>query len=167
VNLCVSVCRRETLLRAGLFDPAQRRVEDIDLWLRIVRQGGRIAYQRRVLGNYRRHAGNLSANQVADLEAYLTVLAKASRDPLLTTAQREILERQCVVERTTLELQKGKRAFLEGDDAAAANHLARANAQRKSLKLALVVMLLRMAPGFMRALYRWRDRHVYKLKTQS
>jgi len=28
-------------------------------------------------------------------------------------------------------------------------------------------MLLRVAPGFLRALYRWRDRQVYKLKTQA
>jgi hypothetical protein len=26
---------------------------------------------------------------------------------------------------------------------------------------------LRVAPGLLRALYQWRDRHVYKLKTQS
>jgi hypothetical protein len=35
------------------------------------------------------------------------------------------------------------------------------------LKLAAVLMLLRVAPGLLRALYQWRDRHVYKLKTQS
>jgi hypothetical protein len=29
------------------------------------------------------------------------------------------------------------------------------------------MMLLRFSPAFLRALYRWRDRHVYKLKTQS
>jgi len=34
------------------------------------------------------------------------------------------------------------------------------------LKLAGALMLLRMAPGILRALYQWRDRHVYKLKTQ-
>jgi GT2 family glycosyltransferase len=167
VNFSVSVCRRETLLRAGLFDPAQRRVEDIDLWLRIARQGGRIVYQRRVLGSYRRHAGNLSANQVADLEAFLSVLAKAARDPSLTAAQRETIERQSEVERTTLELQKGKRAFLEGDDAAAISHLSRANAQRNSLKLALVVTLLKVAPAFLRVLYQWRDRSFYKLKIHA
>jgi hypothetical protein len=38
--------------------------EDIDMWLRIARQGGRIVYQRRVLGHYRRHAGSLSADPV-------------------------------------------------------------------------------------------------------
>src|ERR1017187_4288895 len=99
VHLCVSVCRRETLLRAGLFDPALPRAEDIDLWLRIAGQGGRIAYQRRVLGHYRRRAGSQSADPVACLETLLAVLAKAGRGPFLTAAQREVMERQRVVER--------------------------------------------------------------------
>lgn len=167
VHICVSVCRRETLLRAGLFDPVFRGTEDIDMWLRIARQGGRIAYQRRVLGCYRRHAGSLSSDRVSMLEGFLAVLAKAARDPHLTAAQREVLERQRAAERTSLELQKGKNAFLAGDAEAAASHLTRANAQHKSLKLATVLLLLRVAPGFLRALYQWRDRHVHKLKTQS
>ena len=167
VHICVTVCRRETLLRVGLFDPSLQRVQDIDLWLRIVRQGGRIAYQRRVLGYYRRHASSLSSDSVSMLEEFLAVLAKAARDPYLTAAQRDVLENQSVVERTSLELQKGKRAFLAGDGEAAVRHLTAANVQRKSLKLTAVVMLLRVAPGFLRALYRWRDRQVYKLKTQA
>jgi cellulose synthase/poly-beta-1,6-N-acetylglucosamine synthase-like glycosyltransferase len=167
VHICVSVCRREALLRAGLFDPAFRGTEDIDMWLRIARQGGRIAYQRRVLGCYRRHAGSLSANRVSMLEGFLAVLAKAARDPDLTAAQREVLERQRAVERTSLELEKGRNAFLAGDTEAAVGHLMQVNAQHKSLKLATVLMLLRVAPGFLRALYQWRDRHAYKLKIQS
>ena len=167
VPLCVSVVRRSTLLRAGLFDPALRRAEDFDLWLRIVRQGGRIVYQRRVLGHYRRHAGSLSADPVLMVEAFLGTLAKTARYPNLTAIQREIIAQQCLVERARVELHKGKHAFLAGDAAAAVSHLTRANAQYKSLKLATVLMLLRVAPGFLRALYQWRDRHVYKLKTQS
>jgi hypothetical protein len=167
VHVCVTVCRRQTLLCAGLFDPSLRRLEDIDMWLRVAIQGGRIAYQRRVLGYYRRHAASLSADKVAMLETFLDVLAKASRDPRLTAAQREVVERQCATERISLELQKGKRAFLAGDAEAATSHLARANAQHKSVKLAAVLMLLRIAPGFLLMLYQWRDRHVYKLKTQS
>jgi len=167
VHLCVSVCRRETLLRAGLFDPALRRVEDADMWLRIARQGGRIVYQRRVLGHYCRHAGSLSSDRASMIEAFLAVLAKAARDPHLTAAQRELLERQCVVERAGLELQRGKNAVLAGDDEAAIGHLTCANQQHKSLKLAAVLMLLRVAPSFLRALYHWRDRHVYKLKTPA
>jgi hypothetical protein len=71
------------------------------------------------------------------------------------------------VEQSKLELHKGRNAFLAGDAAAAVSHLRRANAQHKSLKLAAVLMLLRVAPGLLRTLYQWRDRHVYKLKTQS
>lgn len=167
VHICVSVCRRETLLRAGLFDPAFRGTEDIDMWMRIARQGGRIAYQRRVLGSYRRQAGSLSSDRVSMVEGFLAVLAKAARDPGLTAAQRDAVERQVALEQNKLELHKGRNAFLAGDAATAAGHLRRANAQHKSLKLAAVLMLLRVAPGFLRALYQWRDRHVYKLKTQS
>jgi GT2 family glycosyltransferase len=159
VHLCVSVCRRETLLRAGLFDPALRRVEDADMWLRIARQGGRIVYQRRVLGYYRRSAGSLSSDRASMIEAFLDVLAKAARDPRLTATQQELLERQSALERANLELQMGKRAVLALDTKAAIVHLTRANAQRRSLKLAAVLMLLRAAPSFLRALYQWRDRH--------
>jgi glycosyltransferase involved in cell wall biosynthesis len=167
VHLCVSVCRREALLRGGLFDPAFRRAEDIDLWLRIARQSGRIAYQRRVLGCYRRRPASLSSDEASMLEGFLGVLAKAADDPRLTAAQREVLERQSVLERANLELQRGKNALLAGDAAVAIDHLARANAQHKSLKLTTILMLLRVAPGSLRALYQWRGRHLYKLKTQS
>jgi hypothetical protein len=167
VHICVSVCRREALVRAGLFDPAFRGTEDIDMWMRIARLGGRIVYQRRVLGCYRRHAGSLSSDRVSMVEGFLAVLAKAARDPGLTAAQRDAVERQVAVEQSKLELHKGRNAFLAGDAAAAVSHLRRANAQHKSLKLAAVLMLLRVAPGLLRALYQWRERHVYKLKTQS
>jgi glycosyltransferase involved in cell wall biosynthesis len=167
VHICVSVCRREALLRAGLFDPAFRGTEDIDMWLRISMQGGRIVYQRKVLGNYRRHPGSLSADRIAMTEGFLAVLAKAARDPHLTAAQREAVERECVVARSSLELYKGKKAFLAGDTEAATNHLTRANEQQKSLKLSVVLMLLKVAPGILRVFYQWRDRHVYKLKTET
>ena len=166
VHICVSVCRREALLRTGLFDPAFRGTEDIDMWMRIARQGGRIAYQRRVLGSYRKRAGSLSSDRVSMVEGFLAVLEKAARDPGLTASQRDAVERQMEVERNKLELHKGRDAFLAGDAATAASHLTRANAGQRSLKLAAVVMMLRVAPGLLRALYQWRDRHVYKLKTQ-
>jgi glycosyltransferase involved in cell wall biosynthesis len=167
VHICVSVCRRDALLRTGLFDPAFRRAEDVDLWLRIVRQGGRIVYRRRVLGCYRRQAGSLSSDRVSMLEGFLAVLAKAANDPEIQPAQREILQRQCLTERANLELQKGKAAFLAGDSKGAVHHLKQANREHQSIKLATALMLLRMAPGFLRILYQWRDRHIYKLKAES
>ena len=167
VHICVSVARRKTLLDAGLFDPEFRGTEDIDMWLRIVRRGGRIAYQRRVLGRYRRQRGSLSSDPVRMIEGFLAVLAKAARDPHTTAAQQDAIARQCLVQRTNLALQKGKQAFLAGDTEGAISHLTEANAHYRSVRLALVLMLLRVAPHFLQTLYHWRHRHIYKLKTQS
>lgn len=167
VHLCVSVARRKTLVDAGLFDPAFRGTEDIDMWLRIVGQGGRIAYQRRVLGKYRRHAGSLSSNSVRMIEGLLAVLAKAAQDPRTTAAGQRAIAQECLAQRTSLALAKGRQAFLAGDTEAAISHLTQANARSRSVRLAMVLLLLRVAPRFLRTLYQWRDRHIYKLKTVS
>jgi glycosyltransferase involved in cell wall biosynthesis len=37
-----SIARRETIVRAGLFDEELRSVEDFDLWLRVIKHGGRL-----------------------------------------------------------------------------------------------------------------------------
>jgi glycosyltransferase involved in cell wall biosynthesis len=158
VHLCVSLCRRESLLRAGLFDAALQRGEDIDMWLRLASLGGRIVYQRRVLGHYRRHPGSNSADAVVTINGFLAALDKAARDPHLTSAQKELVEQQCLIERANIELHQGKEALLAGDFAEATEHLTRANQPEGSLKLTGILILLRLAPGLVRALYRWRDR---------
>ncbi|HLY17777.1 MAG TPA: glycosyltransferase family A protein [Bryobacteraceae bacterium] len=164
VHICVSMARRKTLLEAGLFDPAFRGTEDIDMWLRIVKQGGRIAYQRRVLGSYRRQQGSLSSDRVRMIEGFLAVLAKAASDPLTTAAEQDAIARQCQVQRSNLALEKGRQAFLAGDSAAAIQHLRQANAHYRSPRLAAVLLMLRVAPHFLHTLYHWRDRHIYKLR---
>lgn len=168
VHVCVCVIRRDMLERVGLFDPAFRRNgEDIDLWMRIAKAGGRIVYQRRVLGRYRRRADSMSADRVSALQAFVAVLEKAAADSSLTTTQRTAVERQIQSERANLELEKGRNAFLSGDAEAAIDSLTIANAHYKSLKLASVLMVMRVAPRFLQAFYHWRNRHVFRLKAQS
>jgi glycosyltransferase involved in cell wall biosynthesis len=48
VHHCVCLIRREILSRTGLYDPAFRRAEDVDLWLRIAMHGGRATSPRPV-----------------------------------------------------------------------------------------------------------------------
>ena len=43
------VARRELILEVGCFDEALRNAQDFDLWLRLARQGARLAYHRQVL----------------------------------------------------------------------------------------------------------------------
>jgi len=167
VHICVSVVRRQTLLDAGLFDLAFRGTEDIDMWLRIVKRGGHIAYQRRVLGRYRRHVGSLSSDPVPMIEGFLAVLAKAAQDPDVTAAERSAIERQSALQRAKLALETGRKSFLAGDTDAAISDLKRANAHHKSARLTAILLLLRIAPRLLQTVYQWRDRHIYKMKTQS
>lgn len=167
VNICACLIRREILFRAGLFDPTLRGTEDIDMWLRIAMYGGCIAYQRRVLAEYRRHPAGLSSNTAAMIESFMGGLSKIARSPALSPADREVVERQITVERARLELERGKRAFLAGDYQAAISHLSRANVQRKSFKLAMILWVLRIAPGCLKALYERRNRHAYGITFRS
>jgi hypothetical protein len=94
------------------------------------------------------------------IEGFLCVLAKTASAPNLSATQREVVEAQILEERNQLEIAKGKRAFLEGDSEAAISHLSRAVAQRKSWKITLILLLLRVAPGFLQTLYLWRYRPI-------
>jgi glycosyltransferase involved in cell wall biosynthesis len=158
VHICVSVVRRQALLDTGPFDTAFRGTEDLDMWLRIARRGGRIVYQRRVLGSYRRRPGSLSADPARLIEGLVAVLDKAARDPRTTAGELELIEQQRRLHRARIALEKGKQAFLAGDTAGAIRDLAQANLHYKSAKLTIILLALRTSPRLLRAIYRWRDR---------
>ncbi len=150
--------RREAIAAAGWFDESLRRSEDFDLWLRILCRGGRIAYHRRVLARYRRHAGSLSSDPVLMSRDILRVLDKAGRELELTGAQRQLLARERARFHAGLRLQEGKQAFLRGDTRAALEGVSEANLVLRSRKLSLVCGLLRLAPGLLRRAYLLRER---------
>src|SRR5947209_14193557 len=53
ISYC-AVVRREIVIRAGLFDTKLRGSEDFNLWLRVLKIGGRIMYHRKPIYRYRR-----------------------------------------------------------------------------------------------------------------
>ena len=166
VVACATLVRREAVLRAGMFDESLRGTEDMDLWLRILRQGGKIVYQHRVLASYRRHRGSLSADPAASSRGFLDVLDKFRQLPDLSAAERSLIEQQHVLETAMLNLHTGKQAFFAGDFDAATRHLRLANTRLKSFKVTLVIALLRIAPDMLRRAYRFRDRFIYKVNTE-
>lgn len=164
--MAYTLARRETIIDAGLYDESLRCSEDFDLWLRIVKMGGRIAYHRRVLVRYRRRRGSHTSNPVWLYGHVLKVLDKADQTLSLTDSERETLERERRHYRAMLRLYEGKKAFFEGDAQAAIDGLAEANAFFKSRKTALVVWLLRFAPRSLMKAYSLRDRFVMKTSTR-
>jgi glycosyltransferase involved in cell wall biosynthesis len=153
---CVMVsvlARRRALERAGLFDESLRSCEDFDLWVRCVKTGSRIIYHDQPLVRYRRRKDSLSADPVWMFQNALKVLTKIGVSQDLTAAEREILEN--TVRRFTGRqlFHEGKRAFLAGDAALAADLLQRANAYLESGRLRWILLLLRTMPRFARFAY--------------
>jgi glycosyltransferase involved in cell wall biosynthesis len=164
--MCSVTARRDVLLRAGLFDEALRCSEDFDLWLRVLKSGGRIAYNRRLLARYRRRASSHTSDAEWLATSLLRVLDKAEAGLELNGAERAALAGMRRRVRAGLDLYEGKRAFFRGEDATARARLGAANEHFKSRKLALTVFLLRLAPGWLRRAYDLRDRLVWRSDTK-
>ena len=161
-----SIARRETIVRAGLFDEKLRSVEDFDLWLRVIKQGGRIAYHRDVLARYRRRPNSLTADPIWLSEHVLEVLTKVKQTMELTPSERATVDNQLEHFHALLRLHEGKRAFFSGDTAGAINGLTEANRFFRKRKVSFTVMMLRIAPKFLLRAYDLRDRLYYRMITK-
>jgi glycosyltransferase involved in cell wall biosynthesis len=148
-----TVVRRDWWERVGRFDPALRRSEDFDLWLRIAHAGGRFNGTQRVLAQYRRHDQGTSSDLELMADAVLTVLDKCERTLQLNATERAAVataRKRQLAEKRFIE---GKRAFLEHDYSRARFAIREANAVMRSRKLTLVTYGLLVIPRLMSWLY--------------
>jgi glycosyltransferase involved in cell wall biosynthesis len=143
---CATLSRREAVLRAGMFEESLRHGEDIDLWLRIARQGGRIGYQRKILARCRLRGDSVSADVGRMIEGYLRVLKQIRTSADLTLAHAEVLDRQLSAENARLNVLKGKEALRSGNARMAVQHLEIANAYLHQTKIGASLFCLRLAP---------------------
>ena len=161
-----SIARREMIISAGLFDESLPSVEDFDLWLRVIKEGGRIAYHRDVLARYRRRPGSLTADPIWLNEHILKVLKKVKQTMDLTPSERAIVDAQLEHFQAMLRLQEGKRAFFSGDTAAAIDGLTEANRFFRNRKTSITLMMLRIAPRLLLRAYDLRDRLYFRMITK-
>jgi hypothetical protein len=145
-----------------MFDEAIRSCEDFDLWLRIVKNGGRIIYHRQQLVLYRRHEGSLSSNRVWMTRNLLRVFEKAVTTFELTPAEREVLNEQINDQRAMLNLFEGKHALTAGKTSAALTSFEKANDHLRRPKLAVVIFLLRYVPFLASWVFAVRERLLAK-----
>jgi glycosyltransferase involved in cell wall biosynthesis len=148
-----TVIRREWWDRVGGFDPALRRSEDFDLWLRIAHAGGRFDGTERVLAYYRRHAQGTSSDVGLMSDAMLAVFDKCERTLPLNDTDRAAVQaarRRQLAEKRFME---GKRAFLQRDYSRARRAIREANAVMGSTKLSFVTYGLLLMPRVMSWVY--------------
>lgn len=153
-----ATARRDAIIRAGMFDESFRGTEDFDLWLRIVKQGGRIAYHRRVLVRYRRSPASLSSEPIRMCREALRVFDKIERTMMLTASDATALGHARTGLVAQLRLLEGKRALKAGDTHAARAALWDANRVLRRRKIAVALLLLRVAPRALVRLHCLRER---------
>lgn len=145
--------RKDAVIRAGMFDPSIRISGDFDLWVRMVKQGSRISYTRRVLAQRRCRPDALSANHVGLYVDILRVLDKV-RTFDLTPSERETVEREHTKNVAVLNLYKGKKALADSNPQEAVKYFTDANDFLKSRKIAVTLNFLRFAPQLFLRLYK-------------
>jgi len=157
VMTCVTA-RMSVIRDAGMFDENLRSCEDFDLWLRVVKNGGRIIYHRRPLVLYRRHEGSLSSDRVWMTRHLLAVFEKSAATFSLTPLEKEILNEQITEHRAQFHLFEGKHRLAAGDTRAALENFKKANEHLRASKLGAVIFLLRYAPRLVLLGYAFRER---------
>ena len=161
-----SIARRDAIVRAGLYDESLRTTEDFDLWLRVIKSGGRIAYHREVLARYRRRSGSLSADPIWLTRHILKVVEKVRETMELTPSEKATLERQYLRFNALLRLHEGKHAFFSGDTDRAIDNLTKANQFFRKPKTAFTLMMLRVSPRLLMLAYNLRDRFYFRMVTK-
>ena len=149
--------RRETLLRVGLYDEDLPTGEDFELWLRVLKAGGRIVYNDRVLAYYRTREGSLTSNDVRLAANLLKTLDKVDKEMQLTAEERATLRHQRERAVAHISRLEGKRAFIEGDPLGAIAKLTVAANHTGSWKLRAAILALRFAPALLLWVYRRRE----------
>jgi GT2 family glycosyltransferase len=163
------VARRKTLIEAGLFDESQelRGLEDWNMWLRIAFQGGRIQYQRKVLGTYLLRSDSLSADAAARITAAVRMLTKLGTELDLSRSQRATLHSKKSALEARYNVILGKSLLLRGDYMNAKNHFESAGVHQAGFKVSATTHGLRVAPGWTRTLvahWKWMLQFRSKLR---
>ncbi|MFN0120048.1 MAG: glycosyltransferase family 2 protein [Blastocatellia bacterium] len=152
--------RREAPERIGMFDEAIRGGgEDFDMWLRAAWHGLRFAYTARPLVRYRKRPDSLSGNEARMSQSLIYIcdkfLAEQNPPPDIVRLTETLREQS----RAALNRALAKQKIEKGEFAEAVQHLSKANAHFRSVKLAVVGMALRFAPEMVARLMKQREDH--------
>jgi glycosyltransferase involved in cell wall biosynthesis len=161
VTTSTVLARKAPIFEAGLFDEGLRNSQDFELWVRLVRRGARVSYQRKVLVRYRCHDDSLSSGTpVNQVRRQIYVFEKMGERFDLAPDERAEFSRVLEKLRAELELELGKEHLARGDYAGARESLGKANSFQPRVKLRAVLLLLSVAPRLLARLYAWRTRRV-------
>ncbi|HRH41474.1 MAG TPA: glycosyltransferase family 2 protein [Pyrinomonadaceae bacterium] len=148
------VTRKKNVMEAGMFETEKVRAHDFVLWLRMVKNGAKVGYQRRILLKYRVRLDSLSGNSIQRVQREIDVFERIKRLILLTDFEQEIVANQLTRLNAEIEIEKGKSLLLQENFAAAREAFEKGNQYRQSNKLRLIILFLRFTPKLLLKYYK-------------
>jgi glycosyltransferase involved in cell wall biosynthesis len=152
----VSVTARAEALRELGFDESLRSCEDFDCWLRLTSSGRRIGYHRQILVQSRKRDASLSADPTWMAQWHLRVLEKASARWPKESSEASLIDRAIAQKTADLAILRGEQGLRTGDVNSAVVEFTEARRYHGSVKITVLIVLLRLAPGLIRFLFRLR-----------
>lgn len=146
IPISTVVVRKDTIVGAGLFDEKLRRCDDYDMWLRCAFLNAGIVYSRKVQARLNDgRADSLGQSSEKMNEAYWKILQKAETFPL-TAQQRNVVCNRAAEIRANYLLEAGKFELWEQHPEKATELFLEANQQLRRMKLAMLILMLKLAP---------------------
>ena len=147
IPISTVVVRRESLLKAGLFDETLLRCDDYDMWLRCAFHGAKIGYRKTVQARLLiGRPGSLSVSRARMAEAYWRILEKTAQSLPLSDSDRRVVVGRAAEIKGQYLLEEGKAKLAERKFDQARALLAEANGYLRKSALSLAVFGLDVAP---------------------
>lgn len=149
-----SLIKKSEFEKTGGFDPKVLRTEDFDLWMRMIFQGTRIGFLRKILFKFRIRPGSGSGDSLQRIERCMIVWQILREKLEFTEEENVIVERNIQMEYAGLLRAKGRKFINEKNWSEAKKMFREARVKaselglplKHKLKLSAVIILLSLSP---------------------
>lgn len=149
-----SLIKKSEFEKTSGFDPKVLRTEDFDLWMRMIFQGTRIGFLRKILFKFRIRPGSGSGDSLQRIERCMIVWQILQKKLKFTDEENVIVERNIALEHAGLLRAKGRKFINEKNWSEAKKMFREARTKafdlglplKHKLKLSAVIILLSLSP---------------------
>jgi|KBSMisStandDraft_5_1062788.scaffolds.fasta_scaffold31835_4 glycosyltransferase involved in cell wall biosynthesis len=160
-----ALIRKKAFLASGGFDPSIKRTEDFDLWMRMLFDGARIGYLRKILFRFRIRPGSGSGDSIQRIERSRYIWSSLQKRLPFTDDENRIIDLHILGEEAAILRARGKVCVVQKDWKEAKENFRRASTLagtldlplKHRLKLAAVLFLLNTYPSLLWRLFQ-KDR---------
>jgi len=149
-----TMVRKGAIAAAGLFEAGLDGAFDLNMWLRMARNGARIGYQRKQLVKSRARLDGFTSDAVTCADDELEALSRIKSISDLSDQHRQLVDRRVNILEADLAEKQGVAFLSSGEYREAALAFRVANGHRRSFRLAAVSWFTRIAPRTMLKFYK-------------